>query len=126
MLGHVSLGVRDLDASARFYDAVLGALGFARTWSADTSLGYGPPGFEKLNLFAKPDVDERLAAGPGFHLAFDAPNRTSVDAFHAAAVAHGGTSVGLPGLRRHYSATYYATFVLDPDGHKLEAVHQQR
>jgi len=59
-----------------------------------------------------------------FHLAFNAPSREAVDAFHAAAVQAGGTDCGAPGLRPHYSATYYAAFVIDLDGYKLEAVHQ--
>jgi catechol 2,3-dioxygenase-like lactoylglutathione lyase family enzyme len=65
-----------------------------------------------------------VAPGPGFHLAFDAASRASVDRFHAAALAAGGTDEGGPGPRPHYGATYYAAFVRDPDGHKLEAVHQ--
>ncbi|MCP4805364.1 MAG: VOC family protein [Proteobacteria bacterium] len=122
MIGHASLGVSDLDASGRFYDAILEALGYARVWTHETALGYGlPGGGDKLALFPR---DGELAAGPGFHLAFDAPNRQAVDAFHAAALAHGGSSIGEAGPRPHYGETYYAAFVLDPDGHKLETVHQ--
>lgn len=122
MIGHASLGVSDLDASGRFYDAVLRALGYDRVWSHERALGYGPPGGnDKLALFPR---DGDLAAGPGFHLAFDAPSQDAVDAFHAAALANGGECQGPPGLRPHYGETYYAAFVLDPDGHKLEAVHQ--
>lgn len=122
MIGHVSLGVSDLEASRRFYDAALGALGFARVWSHPTGLGYGPPGGnDKLALFPQ---KVPVATGPGFHLAFDAPGRAAVDAFHAAAMASGGACAGAPGLRPHYGPTYYAAFVLDPDGHKLEAVYQ--
>ena len=75
-----------------------------------------------LAIFARPG--KARAPGPGFHLAFNAPDRQSVDAFHAAAVKAGGTDDGAPGLREKYSPTYYAAFVIDPDGHKLEAVHQ--
>jgi catechol 2,3-dioxygenase-like lactoylglutathione lyase family enzyme len=125
MLGHLSLGVSDLAQAGAFYDAVLAPLGFVRVWNGPTALGYGPPGGnDKLALFAKPDATVRLAAGPGFHLAFNAANPAAVDQFHAAALAHGGRDRGAPGIRTKYSDTYYAAFVVDPDGHKLEAVHQ--
>ncbi|GAB4170200.1 MAG: VOC family protein [Thalassobaculales bacterium] len=123
MLGHLSFGVEDLARAARFYDGVLGALGFVRVWGHERGVGYGEPGRgDKLALFARPGVAR--APGPGFHLAFDAPDRAAVDAFHAAALAAGGSDAGPPGLRPHYGPTYYAAFVIDPDGHKLEAVHQ--
>lgn len=67
---------------------------------------------------------EARPPGPGFHLAFDAPDHAAVDAFHAAGLAAGGRDNGQPGLRPHYGATYYAAFLIDPDGHHLEAVHQ--
>ena len=122
MLSHVSLGARDLDRAASFFDAVLAALGYVRLWTGESGLGYGGPGGgEELNIF------ERQGASPpgeGFHLAFVAPNRAAVDQFHAAALAHGGVDCGAPGSRPHYGKDYYAAFALDPDGHKLEAVHQ--
>jgi catechol 2,3-dioxygenase-like lactoylglutathione lyase family enzyme len=121
VLGHVSFGVRDLGRAQAFYDPVLAVLGWVRLWTSEDGLGYGPPGGgEKLNLFPHP---EARPPGPGFHLAFDAPDQ-AVRAFHAAAVAHGGVDRGRPGLRPDYGAAYYATFVTDPDGHRLEAVHQ--
>lgn len=95
-----------------------------RLWDSPRGLGYGlPGGGEKLNLFPQEDVAE-LAAGPGFHLAFDAPDRAAVDAAYAGAMANEGTCEGPPGLRQPYGPTYYAAFVRDPDGHKLEVVHQ--
>lgn len=122
MLGHLSLGVRDLARATAFYDAVLSALGFRRVWTSDAGVGYGlEAGKDKLNLFPRPDS---APPGPGFHLAFDAPDRASVDQFHVAALAGGGVCDGPPGLRPHYGATYYAAFVIDPDGYRLEAVHQ--
>ena len=124
MLGHLSLGVSDLERSGRFYDAVFAPLGIVRVWGSDRGFGYGEPGGpDRVALFPQ-DTTERLAAGPGFHLAFRAPSHEVVDAFHAAALANGGTSEGAPGLREHYSPTYYAAFVRDPDGHKLEVVCQ--
>lgn len=125
MIGHLSLGVRDLDRAQAFYDAVLAPLGFVRLFRSKRCLGYGPPGGnDRLALFLENQTSERLCAGPGFHLAFSAPDRGAVDDFYAAAMQAGGRGDGEPGLRPAYSASYYAAFVLDPDGHKLEAVHQ--
>jgi catechol 2,3-dioxygenase-like lactoylglutathione lyase family enzyme len=122
MLSHVSLGVQDLGKAAEFYDAVLEALGYVRLWTGENGLGYGPPGGgEKLNIFLRSDA---RPPGPGFHLAFAASAATDVDRFHAAALAKGGSDLGSPGPRPHYGASYYAAFVADLDGHKLEAVHQ--
>ena len=123
MLSHLSLGVDDLARSTAFYDAVLGALGYVRVWTGENGIGYAEPGQDdKLNLFRR----QRPAAGlgPGFHLAFNGTTPASVDAFHAAALRHGGTDDGPPGLRPQYSPTYYAAFVVDPDGYRLEAVFQ--
>ncbi|MBB4038400.1 catechol 2,3-dioxygenase-like lactoylglutathione lyase family enzyme [Microvirga flocculans] len=122
MLGHLSFGVRDLARSIAFYDAALEALGLERVWHSERAAGYGPPGGnDVLALFQHPDA---APPGPGFHLAFAAPNPSAVDAFYAAALAFGGSDEGRPGLRPQYHANYYAAFVKDPDGHKLEAVHQ--
>jgi len=122
MIGHLSFGVADLARAAPFYDAALTALGYARVWTNAHSVGYGPPGGnDKLALFVRTGA---AAPGPGFHVAFDAPSQAAVDRFHAAAIAAGGTDNGAPGLRAHYSPTYYAAFVIDPDGYRLEAVHQ--
>jgi catechol 2,3-dioxygenase-like lactoylglutathione lyase family enzyme len=123
MLGHLSFGVDDLARATRFYDQILAPLGFERVWSNERGAGFGERGGgDKLALFARPG--QVVAAGAGFHLAFDAPSRAAVDAFHAAAIAAGGRDAGAPGLRPHYGAQYYAAFVIDLDGYKLEAVHQ--
>jgi catechol 2,3-dioxygenase-like lactoylglutathione lyase family enzyme len=126
MLHHLSLGVRDLACAVTFYDAVLAPLGYVRVWSdlrpseADQAVGYGPPdGGDKLALKQR---DDAHAPGSGFHLAFAAPSRFAIDAFHAAALAHGGRDNGAPGLRPDYGPHYYAAFVIDPDGNHLEAV----
>lgn len=127
MLGHISLGVGDLDRTQAFYDATLAPLGFVRLWRSSYGVGYGPPnpdGNEKLALILKTASEVPLAAGPGFHLALTAPSREAVDGFHAAAIVTGGRDDGDPGLRPHYGEAYYAAFVFDPDGHKLEAVHK--
>ncbi|WP_313531988.1 VOC family protein [Shinella sp.] len=126
MLHHLSLGVRAIDHAAAFYDAALAPLGYTRVWSdlrpgeTGQAIGYGPPGGgDKLAIKA---YDDARAPGPGFHIAFAAPNRATVDAFHAAAIAAGGVDNGPPGLRLHYGQNYYAAFVIDPDGHHIEAV----
>ena len=123
MLGHLSFGVADLARAMAFYDATLKPLGLERVWSSDRTAGYGPhSGNDILALFARPG--QARAPGPGFHLAFNALDRAAVNAFHAAALQAGGTDAGAPGPRPQYSPSYYAAFVNDPDGHKLEAVHQ--
>jgi catechol 2,3-dioxygenase-like lactoylglutathione lyase family enzyme len=122
MIGHLSFGVADLPRATRFYDAALSALGYARVWTSDHGVGYGiEGGDDRLALFPRADA---LAPRAGFHLAFDASSREAVDRFHAAAIAAGGTDDGAPGPRPQYSPSYYAAFVIDPDGYKLEAVHQ--
>jgi catechol 2,3-dioxygenase-like lactoylglutathione lyase family enzyme len=122
LLGHLSFGVTDLARSAAFYDAVLAPFGQVRVWQNERGVGYGFPGEgDKIALFNRPHA---TAPQDGFHLALDAPANAVVDAFHAAAMAHGGQDLGAPGLRPHYGPTYYAAFVLDPDGYKLEAVCQ--
>lgn len=122
MLGHLSFGVADLARASAFYVAALRPLGVVRLWSNATAVGFGPPdGEDKLALFL---VECPVPPGRGFHLAFDAPSSAAVDAFHAAALSGGGKDLGAPGLRPHYGETYYAAFVTDLDGYKLEAVHQ--
>jgi catechol 2,3-dioxygenase-like lactoylglutathione lyase family enzyme len=121
MLNHISLGVADIARSRRFYDAVLQPLGLACTSPGDSSLGYGTAaGAIPLWLLA---AKKPVAADPqnGLHLCFDAPDRRAVDAFHAAALMAGGADNGAPGLRDDYGAHYYAAFVIDPDGYRLEA-----
>lgn len=127
MLHHLSLGVRSIEASAAFYDAVLGALGYVRVWSdlepgtPDQAVGYGRPGGDD-SLALKQRQAAQYTPGAGFHLAFAASDAAAVDAFHRAALQHGGSCNGAPGLRPEYGNDYYAAFVIDPDGHHLEAV----
>jgi|SRR5580700_10675064 len=122
MLGHLSFGVLDLDRSMAFYDAVLAPLGLTRIWTKEGAAGYGLPG--RGDIFALKRREGASAAGPGFHLAFNASTHSAVDAFHLAALGNGGTDNGRPGLRPHYGPSYYAAFVVDPDGYRLEAVCQ--
>ena len=123
MLDHVSLGVADILRSRRFYDAVLQPLGLARivdfgSGGSDYGAAAGSLGVQ----FTITREDGVAAPYPGVHLCFRAPSREAVRAFHAAAVAAGGRDDGAPGLRPRYHPDYYAAFVRDPDGHRLEAV----
>jgi catechol 2,3-dioxygenase-like lactoylglutathione lyase family enzyme len=123
MLGHLSFGVSDLEREITFYDAALAPLGLTRVWRNSYAAGYGLPGHgDLLALKRRPSA---VPPGPGFHLAFNAPSHAAVDAFHSAALAAGGTDNGAPGLRPHYGPTYYAAFVIDPEGYPLEAVCQK-
>ncbi len=119
MLDHVSIGVRDVARSRRFYDAALAPLGYTCLFGAEDSLGYGGEAPE----FWVSASDSPVPADPrsGLHICFAAPSRASVDAFHAAALAAAGRDNGRPGLRPDYGPHYYAAFVIDPDGYRIEA-----
>jgi catechol 2,3-dioxygenase-like lactoylglutathione lyase family enzyme len=120
MIDHVSVGVADLERAARFYEAALTALGLSRLASRSTTIGFGKtyPEFW-INLRAGMT---RVPHECGTHICLRARTTVEVDAFHAAALAAGGTSDGPPGLRPHDRVKYYAAFVLDPDGNRIEAV----
>ncbi len=122
MFDHLSIGLTDLERGAAFYDPVLEALGWVRLHSNPRSVCYGPPGFSGEAPFAILAGGEGAGPTPGFHLAFAAADRGAVDRFHAAAVAHGGVDDGPPGIRDNYDPGYYAAFVMDPEGNRLEAV----
>ncbi len=122
MLHHISLPVSDLPAARALYTAALAVLGYRVVVQSPGFVGFGV--VENEDSLALTARNPALAAGPGFHLAFAAPSPAAVDAFYAAALAHGATDNGAPGLRPQYGATYYAAFVLDLDGHRLEAVHK--
>ena len=120
MLDHVSIGVSDLKRAGTFYDAVLKPLGYTRLSDGETALGYGEKGavlwLLASNKPVKPDMES------GLHFCFVARDRAGVDAFHAAALKSGGKDNGKPGLRPDYGPTYYAAFLIDPDGNNVEAV----
>lgn len=147
-LGHISIGVRDYAVSKAFYTAVLSTIGLQLVYDSEAvsdpppppssttvtvsenkknkirTLGYGPDaGHEILNIFEF--KEDAAPPGAGFHLAFNAPSRDAVVEFHATALGFGGANNGLPGLRRHYGASYFAGFVVDPDGWRLEVVCQE-
>jgi catechol 2,3-dioxygenase-like lactoylglutathione lyase family enzyme len=121
MLHHLSLGVANLERAATFYDPVLAALGYVRVWSDATAIGYGRVGGGD-NLAIKLVGAEVAVPGPRFHVAFAAPSRKAVEDFHTEALKHGGRDNGAPGLRPAYGENYYAAFVIDLDGHPIEAV----
>jgi catechol 2,3-dioxygenase-like lactoylglutathione lyase family enzyme len=119
MIDHLSIGVRDVANAKRFYDAVLKPLGYKCLSQGEGSLGYGR---DTVALWI--GAAERPVAADaksGLHFCFSAPTRKSVDAFHAAALRTGGRDNGKPGVRSDYSPDYYAAFVVDPDGYRIEA-----
>jgi|SRR5689334_16837491 len=119
MLNHVSIGVRDLPRAKRFYDAALKPLGYKCLSESPGSLGYGD---SAVVLWISPsDRPVPADTASGLHFCFDAPTRKGVDAFHKAALGAGGKDNGKPGVRADYDASYYAAFVVDPDGYRLEA-----
>ncbi len=119
MINHVSIGVRDVPKAKRFYDAALKPLGYACLSEGEGSLGYGRDTVALwIGAAERPVPSENKS---GLHFCFDAPTRKSVDAFHAAALGAGGHDNGKPGLRTDYGANYYAAFVVDPDGYRIEA-----
>lgn len=120
MFHHISLGVRDLARAGRFYDAALGALGYRRVFDGDESIGYGLVDDQDLLLLNL--TGEAAMPRDGFHIAFAAATRADVDGFHRNGVAAGGHDNGPPGLRPEYAPHYYAAFLVDPDGHRIEAV----
>lgn len=122
-LSHITLGTNDVPRAANFYDEVLGVLGFTRVPKPpEKPLSYRK-GEELPVIFIYLPVDERPATwGNGTHIAFNAESRQMVRDFYTAALRLGGMDEGAPGLRPHYGPTYYASYVRDPDGNKLQAV----
>ncbi|MBV9558887.1 MAG: VOC family protein [Bradyrhizobium sp.] len=117
MLDHVTLGVGDIERSKQFYDRALAPLGIARLYAeGERFAGYGiaPKAFFWIG--------RKDTAQTGAHIAFAAGDRATVDRFYEQAIAAGGRDNGAPGRRPHYHANYYGAFVLDPDGHNIEAV----
>jgi catechol 2,3-dioxygenase-like lactoylglutathione lyase family enzyme len=117
MYDHVSLKVKNLDASVRFYSATLATLGYVLNSRDDSGAGFGPKGEPAFWLGAA-----QGATGPGTHVAFRAADRAAVDRFYAEGLKAGGRDNGRPGVRADYSPTYYGAFLVDPDGNNIEAV----
>ena len=116
LIDHVGVAVSDVAKSKSFYRAALAPLRYAVIMEFDDAAGFGIPPSPDFWI-GNADLD-----GPSTHVAFQADSRAQVDAFYKAAMAAGGRDNGPPGLRPHYHANYYAAFVLDPDGHNIEAV----
>jgi catechol 2,3-dioxygenase-like lactoylglutathione lyase family enzyme len=122
MLLYLTIGTNDLAAATRFYDPVMATLGLHRQRTEPDEIGYAVANDTRCRLWITLPFDKRPATvGNGSMPAFDAPSRAAVDAFHAAALAHGGTDEGAPGLRPH-GPSFYACYVRDPDRNKLSAV----
>ena len=116
MIDHVAIDVSDLERSKAFYVEALGPVGYELAMEIDDkALGFAAAGKPDFWLY-------RGTATGGTHVAFAAPDRATVDAFHGAALAAGGKDNGEPGLRTHYHEHYYGAFVHDPDGNNVEAV----
>jgi len=131
VIDHIGVTASDLKVAKAFYDAALAPLGLAVVMSVTAEqtggsahFGYGATAARPELQVGKPNfwVSEGPAATGAMHVAFLAADRAQVDAFHAAALAAGGTDNGAPGVRPHYHPNYYAAFVLDPDGRNVEAV----
>jgi catechol 2,3-dioxygenase-like lactoylglutathione lyase family enzyme len=120
MIDHVSIAVSDLAAAARFYKTTLAPLGYAKLEERPGTVGFGKRYAEFwINLRSS---SLPLAPSSGTHVALRAASTAAVDGFHAAALAAGGTCDGAPGLRPQHGESYYAAFIRDPDGNRIEAV----
>jgi catechol 2,3-dioxygenase-like lactoylglutathione lyase family enzyme len=120
VIDHVSLGVADLDRAARFYQSVLGAIGFAKLEVRPATIGFGK-NYPEFWLNHRPAMGT-VPAETGVHVCLRARTTDAVDAFHRAALAAGGSDDGAPGPRKHRTGRYYAAFVRDLDGNRVEAV----
>ena len=121
MIDHISIAVRDLKNAEAFYAALLAPLGLTklREWP-DAAIGFGKK-YPEFWINKRAAMD-RLASDSGVHICLRAPDTAAVDAFHNAALKAGGASDGAPGLRAEYHGGYYAAFIRDPDGNRIEAV----
>jgi catechol 2,3-dioxygenase-like lactoylglutathione lyase family enzyme len=120
MIDHVGFEVSELARSARFYDAVLGALGARRMLESERAVAYG------MNSPLVWIVARVRAPGPSYgHVALEASGKAAVDAAHAAGLLHGGSDDGAPGPRPQYGARYYAAYLRDPDGLRVEVVSRR-
>jgi catechol 2,3-dioxygenase-like lactoylglutathione lyase family enzyme len=120
MIDHVSVGVSNLERAARFYELALAPLGLARLVTRPATIGFGK-NYPEFWINLRADMAQ-VAPGSGVHICLRAKSAEDVDAFHAAALNAGGRSDGAPGLRPHDRVRYYAAFVIDPDGNRIEAV----
>jgi catechol 2,3-dioxygenase-like lactoylglutathione lyase family enzyme len=128
MYSHVTVGASNMNRAMRFYDSVLAPLGLKRKRTFKIAISYAPENFSGINepfWVLRPHDKKEATPGNGVMVAFEAATRAEVDAFHAAALAGGGSDEGPPGLRTHYHPDYYGAYVRDPEGNKLCAVCHQ-
>jgi catechol 2,3-dioxygenase-like lactoylglutathione lyase family enzyme len=120
MIDHISVGVSDIERSAKFYEATLTPLGLTRLVTRPATVGFGKA-YPEFWINLRPGMS-RVPPESGVHICLRARTTADVDAFHAASLAAGGASDGAPGIRPHDRVRYYAAFVTDPDGNRIEAV----
>ena len=120
MIDHISVGVADLERSARFYEATLAPLSLSRLVTRPATIGFGRA-YPEFWINLRADMAQ-VPPESGSHICLRAKSTAEVDAFHAVALAAGGRSDGAPGLRPHDRVRYYAAFIVDPDGNRIEAV----
>ncbi|CAM6088948.1 unnamed protein product [Calypogeia fissa] len=132
LLGHCSFGVKSMEVSEKFYNAVFASFGITQVYRDQPVgerakvCGWGYPRDDGVDAepFTLFENSEAAPHGAGTHLCFNAPSREAVDAFYAAAIENGGRGDGAPGLRLEIHENYYTCFVYDPEGHRLEALYQ--
>jgi catechol 2,3-dioxygenase-like lactoylglutathione lyase family enzyme len=120
MIDHVSVGVGNLERAARFYELTLAPLGLTRLVTRTATVGFGKS-YPEFWINLRADMTQ-VAPDSGVHICLRAKSTGEIDAFHAAALNAGGQSDGGPGLRPHDRVRYYAAFIRDPDGNRIEAV----
>ncbi|OBU28414.1 VOC family protein [Photobacterium kishitanii] len=119
ILNHVSVGTSDIVAAVKFYDSVMSTLSIKRShYIENIAAAYG----DNFEFWVSLPHKNKVMAGNGTHIAFNSPSREAVDSFYAVAIEQGGSCEGKPGLRPEYSETYYAAYIRDLDGNKIEAV----
>ena len=120
MIDHVSIEVSDLSASTRFYERLLKPLNMRIVTEQPDTVGFGKK-YSEFWINLRKDIS-KIAAGSGLHICLRAPNTAAVDEFYQTALDNGGDDDGKPGMRTHYTHNYYAAFIRDPDGNRIEAV----
>lgn len=125
MIGYVTIGALDSEKSGKFYDAVLGAIGYKRAFADGGWIGYGPRGSDEHNVFVCPPFDGKPARpGNGIMIAFATKTQDEVKAAHAAGLANGGTDEGAPGYRPPDKQSWYGAYLRDPTGNKIAVFHK--
>ncbi|HEY2069298.1 MAG TPA: VOC family protein [Rhizomicrobium sp.] len=120
MIGYITIGAADSEASGKFYDAVLGAVGYARAFADGGWIGYGPKGTDKHDVYICPPFNKEPASfGNGSMIAFKAASKEEVDAAHKGGLVNGGADEGAPGFRPPEKQSFYGAYMRDPTGNKI-------